>query len=411
MIPHNSDGSTDVLVRGRDQKLQPPISTEPMFAKPAPLSPADDATTLQLPRTDANRPVLDETLVMSRVDATQSPSAAEPPPSAAPAFAAPSFDATPRPAASKPEPAPEPPRLGLLFILLLSYASAVTLALIYLLWSRGVGDQQRHQLEDLRDPVDEQGTVRIYRRDADLPPGHVLTLGEVRRFGAIQVEPLRVTQGPIEFQHFSGDRRKKMPNSPPVLKLWLRFTNLSTSQKIAPLDALLLYKRQMNREGTMVANTFVCRTDAQASGPVVFSFPAALNSEWDMDDQSLGRELEPGESIDTYIPSDSDGLDQLSGQLVWRFQLRKGYAPTGRGVTTLVEVKFDAADVQSEQPAAAQSTALTSGAGVRPVKRCVTVPSNAGWPDSATQARLPSRASHSRDRLTTGTKLSTITTA
>ena len=85
-----------------------------------------------------------------------------------------------------------------------------------------------------------------------------------------------------------------------------------------------------------------------AAGPVVFSYPAAQNSEWDMVGQNLGKTLAPGESVETFIPSDPEGLEWLSGDLEWRFHLRKGYAPSGRGVTTLVEVTFGRDEVQPE---------------------------------------------------------------
>jgi hypothetical protein len=243
---------------------------------------------------------------------------------------------------------PAAPQRSLAVVLLFSYASAVTLALIYLLLTRGGSGPQRHQLEDLRDPVDEEGTVRIIQRGVDLPLGHTLRLRESRRFGNILVEPLRVTRGPIEFEHFSGNPRKTHPPTPPVLKLWLRLTNVSTDQEIAPLDGLLLYKRALNREGQVVANAFVCRAEDVRDGEVVFTYPASPNSEWDMRGQHLGRVLKPGESLETFIPSDTEGLDRLQGELVWRFQLRKGYAPTGRGVTTLIQVTFPANGIEAE---------------------------------------------------------------
>jgi hypothetical protein len=275
-----------------------------------------------------------------------------------PAASAASIEATPSPATADQADVPAPPRRAgseprrgpgsLLLVLLLSYASAVTIALIYVLATRGGGDPPLHQLENLRDPVEEEGTVRIQQRDVEMPPGHTLALSQSRRFGNIVVEPLRVTYGPLEFVHFSGDPRSTQPPSPPVLKLWLRFTNVSEHQTIAPLDALLAYKRAMNASGELVSNAFLVEQDQKAAGPIVFTYPLAQNSEWDLKGQRLGDELQPGESLETFIPSDPEGLDQLSGTLLWRVHFRKGYADTGRGVTTLVEVEFDRSDVQEE---------------------------------------------------------------
>lgn len=360
MVPHFSDGSTDVLKRGRNQ-LGPgevPESTEPMFPRQSAVPPDeappmdDEDATIELKRAASGRyaaPVSEATVTMSppsppaAVRATAAPVAA-----AAMAAAPTAAPNTATPAARTNSPAPAGGNL--LFLLLLSYASAVTIGLIYLLLTRDPQTLQRHQLEDLRDPVDEAGTVRIYQRGADLPPGHALKLAESRRFGNIIVEPLRVTQGPVEFDHYSKNDRKKQSATPPVYKLWLRLTNASQDQTIAPLDALLMFKRELNREGELVSNTFLSPRGRAETGPLVFAYPAAQDSEWDMRGQQLGRKLAPGESLETFIPSDTEGLEQLAdaGELSWRFHLRKGYARSGRGVTTLVEVGFSTADVQRE---------------------------------------------------------------
>lgn len=359
MVPHFSDGTTDVLVRGREE-IDPGDLTEPMFpcagaaGEPHDVSQnIDDAATVQLTCVDAGPPPATVAEKAKPTVVAASPAAVTPAPVSAPIAAA-------APAADGRE-APGQPG-GLLFILLLSYASAVTIALLYLLLTRGGGAAQRHQLEDLRDPADEEGTVRIIQRSVELPLGHTLPLQGSQRFGNILVEPLRVTQGPIQFQHFSRDTKKRQPPTPPVYKLWLRLTNVSKDQEIAPLDGLLLYKRALNSQGNVVANAFLCRVADEREGPIVFTYPASPASEWDMLGQDLGRVLKPGESLETFIPSDLEGLDRLEGDLVWRFQLRKGYARTGRGVTTLVRVEFPHSRVEAEPaPPTGRKSSLLRG--------------------------------------------------
>ena len=333
MVPHMSDGTTDVLEKGREPPAGSDDKTEPLF----PRQPASEVS-------ESEEPVPDDesTVELARVvDSDAAKAVVE------------GAVATSGAASSASNP-PEPRPNNFLFLLLLSYASAVTIGLVYLLATRGTSGPDRHQLEDLRDPVDEEGVVRIYQRDAELPPGHVLRLAESRQFGNILVEPVRVTRGPVQFEHYSHDLGKSQPPSPPVCKLWLKLTNVSKDQEIAPLDALLLFKREMNRDGELVSNTFLAPTGKQKEGPIVFSYPAAQNSEWDMVGQDLGRKLAPAESIETFIPSDHDGLAELDGKLVWRFHLRKGYAPSGRGVTTLVEVAFASDDIETEPEEAPQ---------------------------------------------------------
>lgn len=245
-------------------------------------------------------------------------------------------------------------RRSLLLIALISYASAATLALLYLLFSLSRG--RPHALESLPDvpPLDVQHgeVMKLAPADVDLPPGHRLLLGESRRFGNILVEPLRIVVEPVEFQHFSGRTAVDKAATPPVLKLWLRFTNVSESQSIAPLDPDLVFRRAMLEHGAR-ANQFVRRVaDENTDGPQVLLYDHPISSEWDLRDQQLGVRLAPGESLETYLPSGEEGA-ALSGPLVWRVHFRKGYSPQGFGVTTLVDVEFEApAAPPTDAPAA-----------------------------------------------------------
>lgn len=274
---------------------------------------------------------------------------------------------------------PEPEKRGpaspgvsrLAFVLLLSYASAVTLFLAYLLYVVRFGEP--HPLESLPDVVpnyretlpdvepvtDKNGKVlpQIVAEDAEMPVGHTLRLGETQRFGNVRVTPLKVTREMLEFVHYSGDEQQTRPAAGPVLKLWLKFENASEDQTFAPLDRELLYLRgptQRDRYG-MHANNFVAAVDEKRpDGDLVLVYDLVLTDVWDPKDQSLGSEgtahlLKPGEEMVTYIPTEPQGIDALDGELVWRVHFRKGYNPeSGRGVTTLIEVVFDAESIRSE---------------------------------------------------------------
>jgi hypothetical protein len=174
-----------------------------------------------------------------------------------------------------------------------------------------------------------------------MPIGHTLRLGESQRFGNLRVEPLRIVREPGEFAHFSGQARQPRQPTRPILKLWLRFTNVAPAQAIPPLDPHLVFSRRFNSRGEVEAKNFVCRAADTARGRrLVFLYDHPETSEWDFVGQQLGRVLQPGESFDTFIPSTEEGLDQLTGELLWRVHFRKGYSPRGYGVTTLVEVAF-----------------------------------------------------------------------
>jgi hypothetical protein len=64
--------------------------------------------------------------------------------------------------------------------------------------------------------------------------------------------------------------------------------------------------------------------------------------------QKLGHKLGPGESMVTFIPSDEEAT-ALKGDLVWRFQFRKGYNRRSyRGVTTLIDVRFNSREITDD---------------------------------------------------------------
>lgn len=240
------------------------------------------------------------------------------------------------------------------FILVAGYASAVTLALLYLLL---VGlTSKPHFLESLPDLVPEirkDGAVGMPRvlPHFDLPPGHELKLGESQRFGNVVVTPVKVTRGPLRFVHAYGNKNAALPQSGPVLKLWLKLENVSKTQEFPPLDRTLVYRRIYDPKlQADFALPFLCpeaeRKAENGEHFLVYDMPEF--SEFLLEGQQIDRWLTPGESYETYIPS-QDNLTQLSGPWVWRVLLRKGLNPqSGRGVTTLFDVKFSADQITAE---------------------------------------------------------------
>ncbi len=254
----------------------------------------------------------------------------------------------PRPPATKAAPAPGSNRL--LLIVMGGYALVVT-ALCVMLLSMLAKAREASQLESLPDlkPI-PPGKVAIYKINTELPAGHTLKLGEHQRYGNLRLEPLKVTRSPLRFQHFSKDgSNEDYDSNSPVLKLWVKFTNESQDQAFVPLDSDLLFRRHVDAQDTVWANNFlVHKVDKPRSYPLVFVYDQQESSSWDMSGQQLGKSLEPGESLETYIPTTEEGIDRLKGDLLWRVQLRKGHSPGGYGVTTLVEVAFTAEQIQSE---------------------------------------------------------------
>ncbi|QDT95053.1 hypothetical protein [Gimesia aquarii] len=259
-----------------------------------------------------------------------------------------------------------------LFTLTLTYAIAATIMVALLLYAKYLGDP--HQLEslpDLKPPVkNDEIALQLVPEHATLPAGHTLKLGGPgRRFGNIKVTPLRVTRGPIEFEHYTGDTTKTRPPTEDVLKLYLRFENVSDDQTFEPLDQKLLLTRVPGKtpDSHLRANNFVSRVDQKkTNGERVLVYDMPPSWEWNLKGQNINQEakpqnLKPGQSFETYVATDEAGIDSLKGDLVWRLQMRKGYHPEShRGVTTLIEVVFNSDQIQPEKPSENKESLPTS---------------------------------------------------
>ena len=318
-----------------------PTSAEPVPEITAPVGPPKlEAPQLDAPKLDA--PKLPEPVSSAPLRPVADP--VPPKPVAGPVPSAPKKPVS-QPAANQQAGTTEPaePKSNLLLILLISYASAVTLALLYLLMSGGGGGFNEHRLESLPDVAPEGPKELTYvPPDTALAPGHRLQLGDKRRFGNIVVEPLRVSMEPVQFQHYTGSTKQSKPASAPVLKLWVRLTNVSSSQTIAPLDAPLLLKWVAKKGESMeYTNQYLFPSSQDSRDALVPIYRMPVATDWDIVGQNLGKELGPGESIETFIASTDDGSAQIEAPVTWRVQMRKGFSHEGNGVTTIFEVVFD----------------------------------------------------------------------
>ncbi len=240
--------------------------------------------------------------------------------------------------------------LVLLLLIVGSYASAVTIVMIYLL---AVG--RTHQLESLPDlkPPMKNGEVVVTGYISpvnDLPPGHVLKLGQSQRFGSVKVTPVKVTRGTVKFQPNSGTSVLELTDTEPLLKLWLKFENVSQDQTFSPLDELLVFKRSKDKRSIKVsAHNFLAAAENRKQAKSIFRvYDLPLDLDFAMTGQKLNTKLPPGETWQTFIPSE-EAAAELKGDLVWRVHIRKGYHPQSlRGVTTLIDVQFNNQEISNE---------------------------------------------------------------
>lgn len=204
---------------------------------------------------------------------------------------------------------------------------------------------QTSNLESLPDikPLKENRRNYVPHKAA-MPPGHTLELGEEQRFGNIEVTPLEVRREKLEIEGWDPEG--------PVLKLFVKFKNVSDDQTIIPLDGELLFDQNRNRSSResqgAKANQFVCKvSEKRSNGNVVLVYARLADLDFEFRNQNLGRALKPGEEVTIYIPSETDGLEDLNGNLIWRVHFRKGHSPKNYGVTTVFEVKFHSNKIQS----------------------------------------------------------------
>lgn len=240
-----------------------------------------------------------------------------------------------------------------LLLFLMSYASAMTLGFVWLLiQSRSLQQGGLESLPDLEPVPRSKGKVsfQLIHPDAEMPAGHDLEIGDSQRFGNIKVTVLKVTRGPMQFVHFSGQKDKTRFPTSPVLKLWLRVENVSENQEIPPLDSWLLFSRDGKDRFTWRGNQFVCKAadKPKKNALRVLAYDHATQGEWDLAELPLGKPLKPKEARVFYVPTSENDIDKLTGDLLWRVHIRKGFSRSGRGVTTVFEVRFHSDAIQNE---------------------------------------------------------------
>jgi len=242
--------------------------------------------------------------------------------------------------------APAAPKRDLVKIALISYAVLATLA-AGILWKRLADKTYREQtLENLPDTRTlKVGQVGVFSPEATLPPGHTLKLGEKRRFGNLEVEAFKVTRGMVKLE-YPGDDTWPSSTEGPLVKLWLRFRNVSTDQPIPPLDKYLVFTqtRLGNSDHFATNNVLTLAADRKPFG---YLLRHDHTDRTVLKDQQLDMEIPPGGTLETFIPTQPE-LALPEGDLLWRVHFRKGFGKRGAGVTTLIEIAFTAADVEEE---------------------------------------------------------------
>jgi hypothetical protein len=234
------------------------------------------------------------------------------------------------------------------------YTAALTIIVAFLLFTGRIHVSSNHVLESLPDvrPL-APNEFKEVKANYAVPPGHVLALGESRRFGDVRVTPVKVTRETLEFQDFLTGKPAPSLTTPAALKLHLRFENVSRNMAFPPYDAALMSHRfpPFSNDLNTLANSFLAQvTDDDEEFPErLLNYMQSMDNNFVLTGQNAGKVVAPGESVETYVASEPIPDDwNPTGRLRWRVQFRKGvHHETKNGVTTLIDVHFDVADIGS----------------------------------------------------------------
>jgi hypothetical protein len=203
-------------------------------------------------------------------------------------------------------------------ILLVSYASAITLALVWTLWRAPRVREAPSEVSSAENPP-TAGRQAGLSRKVGLPEPvlaeYKVALKKPLQVGSLEVTPLEVRRERVALQrtNLSGkvDRRDGGRNA---LVLRLKLRNTSKDTVFAPLDQAFL--REQEKE---LVDSFL----ETGSGERIYPFPLAVESEWSIVGQDFG-ELRPGESRVVTIVSAPDAPGDEAGPFTWRVRLRTG---------------------------------------------------------------------------------------
>jgi hypothetical protein len=218
-------------------------------------------------------------------------------------------------------------------IVLLSYASVLTLALIWLLGTGRVPRAAAPEPSAAEKSTAEPALLPA-QPDPDtppppLPPENITTLGKSIRLGDLEVTPLSVEAKPVELVHTI--RSKARRREADCLVLRLRLKNLSKDQTYPPVD------RKLVREHDVKAyDPFIQTSDGES----LRLFPLALDSEWSIFGQVFSP-LEPGASMETSVAAEPGSANHLADEMTWRVRLRIGVYRVD-----MLGVKFTKAEVR-----------------------------------------------------------------
>jgi len=224
-------------------------------------------------------------------------------------------------------------------ILIASYASAVSMALIWLLWTgRGIV-----RTDDLGVPGafpvtgrhgSSHASTSSPREWISIPLRNQTLLHAPLRLGDLEVTPLAVAHRSVELVRVVGES-EDVRSTDPLLTLTLQFKNLSRTDAFAPLDAFLVRDAAPGPDEPCLE---------LPGGRRIPLYQLSAESEWSIVGQDFPT-LRPGKTAETVLATEPIRLSELSDPLIWHVKLR-----TGPFQTDVLGVPFSRTNIEDQTP-------------------------------------------------------------
>ncbi|WP_435006648.1 hypothetical protein P12x_004157 [Tundrisphaera lichenicola] len=203
------------------------------------------------------------------------------------------------------------------WVLLSSYASAITLALIWMIWGHSGNRDDTGRVAE-SGGVTRGRQVDLSRKIDPVEPiiaEHEIDLNQSLVVGSLEVTPLEVRREGVWLQKTSpGSEGEVREGGDNAWVLRLRLRNLTENEEFAPLDQAFLREQEKTQVDSYLQ---------AGNGQRIYPYPLAIESEWSIFGQDFSA-LRPHESRVVSIVSAPDAPEGESGSFRWRVRLRTG---------------------------------------------------------------------------------------